>query len=180
MAMRVPLPGSSETLNFETADARADGRRRMVCLSRDLVVIARQREGVRMRIALRPHAFQGALLRVAVLADGAFRYEVSLAHRDPEFDVAVASCQDRRDAEAAWKSLARFVDAPALVEREAGRYEEVFVPRRAAGIVHARRRGRGVGARRPRFLARRKIGRGELAVAVSKERELFGAWREGV
>ncbi len=178
--MRVPLPGCSETLQFEAADARADGRRRTVSLSRDLVVIARQREGVRMRIALRPDAFRGVLLRLAALEDGAFQYEVSLAHRDPEFDVALAASADLRDAQTAWKSLARFIDAPALVEREAGRYEEVFVSRPVEGIVHPRRRARGVGARRPRFLARRKVGRPEQAVPVARTRELFGAWREGV
>jgi hypothetical protein len=167
-------------LKFEATDARADGRRRMVSLSRDLVIIARQREGVFMRIALRPHAFRGVLLRLAALEDGVFQYEVSLAHRDPEFNVTLGSCADLREAEAAWKSWARFVDAPALVERVEGACEEVFIPGRAKPTVHPRRRARGVGARRPRFLARRKMGRAELAVAVGKERELFGAWREGL
>lgn len=178
--MRAPQPGSPETLKFEAVDARADGRRRMVSLSRDLVVIARKREGVFMRIALRPHAFRGVLLRLAALEDGVFQYEVSLAHRDPEFDVALASCADQREAEAAWKSWARFVGAPALVERAEGTCEEVFIPGRAKPGFHTRRRPRGVGARRPRFLARRKMGRAELAVAVGRVRELFGAWREGV
>jgi len=178
--MQAPRPGSPETLNFEAADARADGRRRTVTLSRDLVIIARRREGVLMRIALKPRAFRGVLLRAVALEAGVFQYQVSLEHRDTEFNVILACCEGVAEAETAWRSWARFVGAPALVEREEGRYEEVFVAGRLQIETYPRRRGRGVGARRPRFLARRKMGRPELAVPVTRERELFGAWRDGV
>jgi hypothetical protein len=167
-------------LNFEAADVRADGRRRTISLSRDLVVIARSREGVSMRIALRPRAFRGVLLRAVAGEAGGFAYEVSLEHRDAELNVILASCEGVTEAEAAWRSWARFVGAPALVEREEGRYDEVFVAGRMKLDTHPRRRARGVGARRPRFLARRKIGRKDLAVPVGQARELFGAWRDGV
>jgi hypothetical protein len=178
--MQAPRPGSPETLNFEAADARADGRRRTVSLSRDLVIIARRREGVLMRIALRPRAFRGVLLRVVALEAGVFQYQISLEHRDTELNVVLASCDSVSEAEAAWRSWARFVGAPALVEREEGRYDEVFVAGRMQVETYPRRRGRGVGARRPRFLARRKTGRKELMAPLTRERELFGAWREGV
>jgi hypothetical protein len=178
--MHAPRPGSPETLNFEAADARADGRRRTVSLSRDLVVIARRREGVLMRIALRPRAFRGVLLRVVAAEEDVFVYQVSLEHRDAELNVLLASCKSVAEAEAAWRSWARFVGAPALVEREEGRFEEVFVAGRIPLETHPRRRARGVGARRPRFLARRKVGRRDLMISVETTRELFGAWREGV
>ena len=178
--MQAPRPGSPETLNFEAADARADGRRRQVSLSRDLVVIARQREGVFMRIALRPRAFRGVVLRLTALDAGVFHYQVTLEHRDTEFNVLLASCASVAEAETAWRSWARFVGAPALVEREEGRFEEVRVAGGMRIDTYPRRRARGVGARRPRFLARRKMGRPEQAVPVARERVLFGGWREGV
>ena len=178
--MQAPRPGSPETLSFEATDARADGRRRTVSLSRDLIIIARRREGVLMRIALRPRAFRGVLLRAVALEPGGFQFQVSLEHRDVEFNVVLASCDSVAEAETAWRAWARFVGAPALVEREEGRYEEVFVSGRIQAETHPRRRGRGVGARRPRFLARRKMGRKELVVAVASQRELSGAWRDGV
>jgi hypothetical protein len=180
--MQAPKPGSSETLRLEAADARADGRRRTISISGDLVVIARHRDGVYMRIALPPEAFRGVLLRLVGLDDGEFRYEALLAHSDPELSVALAASTDRRETEESWKSWAHFLGAPALVEREGGAEEEVFIPGRPASTDFApQRRNSGVGARRPRFLARRQVGappagrQSETAV-----RELFGAWSDGV
>ncbi len=156
--MQAPKPGSDETFKFEAVDARADGLSRTVSLSRDLVVIKRRREGVLMRIALAPRAFLGVLLRLAAFADGAFRYEVKLAHRDPEFGVTLFAGEDRGEADAAWRSWACFVGAPALVERDEGLYDEVAIPGRPRARGLARRRAHGVGTRRPRFLTRRKVG----------------------
>jgi hypothetical protein len=178
--MQAPRPDSGETFRWEAADARADGCRRTVSLSRDLVVIARRREGVLMRIALKPRAFLGVLLSLAGFDGAAFRYEVKLAHRDPEFSVTLYGGADRAEADAAWKSWARFIGAPALVEREEGRFDEVAIAGRPRAAGLPRRRARGVGARRPRFLARRRMGDRALATPVEGGRELFGAWREGV
>lgn len=173
--MQAPRPESGETFRMEAADARADGCRRTVSLSRDLVVIARRREGVLMRIALEPRAYLGVLLRLAGFEGGEFRYEVKLAHRDPEFSVILYAGAERGEADAAWKSWARFVGAPALVEREEGRFDEIAISGRPRAAGLPRRRARGVGARRPRFLARRKMGDSSLALRVQSESELFGA-----
>jgi hypothetical protein len=171
---------TGETLRFEAIDARADGQRRTVSLSRDMVVIARRREGVLMRIALAPRAFLGVLLRLVGLQDGAFRFEVRLAHRDPELGVTLFAGDDRAEAHRAWKRFARFVGAPALIERAEGEVEEVAIPGRPRPVGLPRRRARGVGPRRPRFLARRRVGDPALAVPVARGRELFGAWRDGL
>lgn len=170
----------TETVRFEAPDARADGQRRTVSLSRDVVVIARRRQGVLMRIALAPQAFLGVLMRLVGLQEGAFRYEVRLAHRDPDLGVTLFSGDDRGDADRAWRGFARFIGAPALVERAEGELQEIVIAGRPRPGNLPRRRAHGVGARRPRFLARRRVGDPALAIAVERERELFGAWRDGV
>lgn len=175
--MLAPAPGSQETLKWEAPDARADGRKRTVSLTRDLIVIARQRQGVSMRIALRPQAYAGVLLRFARTDGGGFGYEVSLLHRDPDLAVALARFDDEAEALRAWKAWARFVGAPALVERVAGEYQRAQIGAAPSGPFGHRRVG-GVGARRPRFLAARKLGRRDCAVKVERERELFGGWRD--
>jgi len=175
--MLAPAPGSPETLQWEAPDARADGRKRTVSLTRDLIVIARRREGVSMRIALRPAAYTGVLLRFTGLDGGGFGYEVSLLHPDPDLAVPLAGYDDEAEALRAWKAWARFVGASALVERVEGEYERADIGGAPCGPF-PRRRGQGVGARRARFLANRKLGRRECGLKVERERELFAGWRD--
>ena len=163
----------NETFQLEAADPRADGRLRHVMLSRDLIVISRRREGVAMRITLKPRAYRGVLLRLTGCEAGRLAYEVSLEHADPDLSVALAHSDDEFEARRAWREWARFVAAPALVERVEGQYETVNLGR-AAG---PERRRRGVGARRPRFLARRKVGSSQLGGRCERTAELFGGWR---
>ncbi len=175
MTVLAPNPGSRAPLRLEAPDPRADERRRVVLVTRESVVIARSVAGVFMRIALAPSAFQGVLLRVAGLDSSGFRYEVTLAHRDPDFAISLACSSCKAEAEAAWELWARFLQLPGLVERVEGEYETA---RPMVGGVIAltpgrRRRGSAVRARRARFLARRKTGRLELARPVERERELF-------
>ena len=177
--MLAPAPGSRETLKLEAVDLRADGRRRTVSVSAEGVVISRQREGVAMRIALRLQAFHGVLLRLTSFEEGGYGYEVQLVHADPDLSVALLRSFDESEAHRAWRSWVRYVGARALVERVVGEYEEVYLGAQRVGAFE-RRRGRGVGPRRPRFLARRKPGRAELAKVLDGACELFGAWREGV
>ncbi len=175
-----PSPVRGETFRWEAADARADGQRRTVSVSPDLVVISRRRQGMLMRIALEPSAYQGVALSVENERDGEPLYEVKLLHRDADFSVPLYSGADRQDADAAWKGWARFVRAPALIERAKGRLEEVALAGRPRPASWPRRRLRGVGARRPRFLVRRKVGEAGLTARVDAARELFGAFRDGL
>jgi len=171
-----PTPNSGAARRFEASDERADGRRRVVTVAPDRIVIARSVAGVFMRIRLRPRAYSGILLRLASLDETGFRYEVRLTHRDPDFGVLLSEVSDEGEAEAAWRLWARFLDLPTLVERTEGILEPER-PMIGAVVAHqpgARRRGRGLRWRRARFLTRRKVGRPELCVAVPRERELFG------
>ena len=174
-----PLPGSRGTRRLEVSDSRADERRRVVLVARDRVVIARSVAGVFMRILLTPSAYRGILLRLASLDDVGFHYEIHLAHHDPDFDVLLARFDDEREANVEWDLWSRFLELPTLVERVEGAWE---LARPINGEVGAskprpRRRGRGMGSRRARFLTRRKVGRPELCVRLAPGRELFGGWR---
>lgn len=173
-----PSAVHGETFRFEATDARADGQRRTVSVSPDLIVISRRRQGMLMRIALEPRAFLGVALSVVEMRGTAPLYEVKLLHRDADFSVPLYSGADKLKADAAWKGWARFVGAPALIERAEGRLEEV-ANGRSRPPSWPRRRPRGVGARRPRFLVRRKVGHGGGARVIC-EHELFGAFRDGL
>lgn len=181
MSSLAPCLGSRAARRIEAPDARADGRRRTVLLSRERVEIARSVDGVFMRIALKPGAYRGVLLRVAGLDEAGFRYEIHLIHQDPEFNVALAQSYDQSEAQTAWSRWARFVGLPTLAERIEGIYEPArpTAPSPRPGEADRRRRRRGVGARRPRFLTRRKVGRPDDCVHVAFERELFPGWRPG-
>ena len=167
---------------IEAADARADGRRRVVIVEPDRIAIARSVAGVFMRISLAPSAFRGVLLRLVRFDDAGFHYEIHLLHRDPDLGVHLAETVDQAAAEAAWRRWAQHFHLPALVERVEGAVE----PERAAvGAEEARapmlrRRGRGLRLRRVRFLTRRKVGRPELCISVARERELFAGARPGI
>ncbi len=179
MSNLAPSPGSRAARRIEAPDARADERRRVVLLSRERVVIARSVGGVFMQIALRPGAYSGVALRIAELDGQGFRYEVHLIHRDAEFNVALAHSYDQAEAQAAWRQWARFVRLPTLAERAEGVYEPArpTIPGAPTPEPDRRRRRRGVGARRARFLIRRKVGRPEICAPVARERVLFPGWR---
>lgn len=179
MFQLAPNPGSRAARRIEEPDARADERRRVVLLSRERVEIARSVDGVFMRIALRPDAYAGVSLSIAGLDKSGFRYEVRLIHRDPDFNVLLARSYNNDEAQAAWSGWARFVGLPTLAERIEGVYEPARPMAPSARPVgpDLRRRRRGVGARRPRFLTRRKIGRPSACAPVVSERELFPGWR---
>ena len=143
------------------------------------MVIARSVQGVFMRIALKARAYRGVVLRLADLDDDGFHYEVDLAHRDPDFGVALARSTDDAEARVAWGHWARFFELPMLVERAEGVYETewpMLGEIRCAG-PGLRRSGRGLLKRRARFLTRRKVGRPELCEIVAADGELFGGWR---
>jgi len=173
------MPGARAARRLEAPDSRADERRRVVLVARDRVVIARSVAGVFMQILLTPSAYRGILLRLVSLDDAGFHYEIHLAHQDPDFGVLLGQSDDEAEAHAEWDLWSRFLDLPTLVERVEGAYEAArpMIGEVVAGEPGPRRRGRGLGSRRARFLTRRKVGRPELCVRVESERELFGGWR---
>jgi hypothetical protein len=148
----------------------------VVMVARERIVIARSVGGVFMRIALKPRDYRGVLLSLTGLDGAGFRYEIRLAHSDPDFGVLLAELHDRNEAEAAWRDWARYLGLPELVERIEGVVEDAR-PKLGALVVGKpglRRRGRALRSRRARFLTRRKIGRAELCVRIAAEpHELF-------
>jgi uncharacterized protein DUF6101 len=171
---RAPRPGVAGTRRLEAPDARADGRRRVIVLGRDGVVIARSIGGAFMTIGLRPDAFQGVVLRMRGLTEGGFQYQIELRHRDPDLCVTLCEADDDREIEAEWRLWAKFLGVPTLVEREAGRADPDRPRLGAVAIapIGPRRRGRTITARRPRFLTRRKTGAPAKA-PPSRGREIF-------
>jgi hypothetical protein len=175
-----PKPGIAEPRRIEVSDPRADDRRRVVLLARDRVVIARSVAGIFMQIAMTPHAYRGVVLRLNALKEGVFHYEIRLAHRDADLSVTLFEASDDSEIRAEWRLWARFLGLPALVEREEGCAEpDVGEGAIAAGRSRARRRGKTITSRRPRFLTRRKTGRLDGARLLPAPREIFPGSKDG-
>jgi hypothetical protein len=157
----VGLPAEHlSSFRIETADPRADNRRRVIEVARDAVAIRRKVQGMAMTIRVASCAYRGVALRIAGLDDGRFHYEVRLLHADPDLSVSLADGHDQRAIEKEWRRWVRFLRAPALVGRAHG--EDVEVNIDATDLARrqpsGRRRGRATTMRRPRFLTRRKTG----------------------
>ena len=175
-ALRAPRPGFAGPRRIEACDPRADGRRRVVLLARDRVVIARSVAGVFMHIAMTPNAYRGVVLRLNALRDNVFHYEIRLAHRDPDLCATLQEASDDSEIQADWRLWARYLGLPTLVEREGGRAEPEAAHMGAVALAHtlARRRGKTITGRRPRFLARRKTGRTDPdRASLAGAREIF-------
>jgi hypothetical protein len=180
-ATPAPKPGVAEPRRIEVSDPRADERRRVVLLARDRVVIARSVAGVFMHIAMPPNAYHGVVLRLGALREGGFHYEIRLAHRDPDLSVTLHEASDDSEIRAEWRLWARFLGLPALVEREEGRAEpeSAHLGEIAIANVRARRRGKTINSRRPRFLTRRKTGRLDRNCRLPADlREIFPGSKE--
>jgi hypothetical protein len=162
---------------FAAPDPRADGRRRMVRLDSENVLINRVVAGVSMNVTVATRAYKGVMLRIASAREDGFSYEIRLVHSDPDLCVALAHAEDDLDVQAEWRLWARVLGLPALVERVEGREEadRPLLGRVAVQPAAPRRRGKAITGRRARFLLRRKLGRPELCAPVSEApRELFG------
>jgi hypothetical protein len=180
-APRAPRPGVAEPRRIETCDPRADGRRRVVLLARDRVVIARSVAGVFMHIAMTPNAYRGVVLRLSALRDDGFHYEIRLAHRDPDLCVTLHEASDDSEIQAEWRLWAKFLGLPTLVEREEGSAEPegAHLGEIAIARIQARRRGKTITSRRPRFLTRRKTGRADpRRASLAGAREIFPGSKE--
>jgi len=172
----IPLVSPGAPRSYEARDPRADGQRREIEISRERVVIRRGVGGVPMTIRLPTRDFRGVSLRLS--EDGAgYSYELALAHRDADLTVLLARAEDDTDIIAEWRAWARYFGLPTLVERRLG-HDEPERPMLGGVLVRQvapRRRGKWMTARRPRFLARRKLGDPARAVRVEKTREIFPA-----
>ena len=173
--MTNPLPAPCGERRYEMRDARADGQRRAIDISRERVVIKRGIGGVPMTIKLATSSFRGVSLRLRQSENEGFAFELALVHRDADLSVTLERADEEEAILDQWGAWAEYFGLPTLVERELGIDEP---HRRMIGQVVAsdaapRRRGGWIAARRPRFLARRKPGAAGHATMVEKSREMF-------
>jgi hypothetical protein len=164
----IPVPCPNRRLRIEADDPRADNRRRVIDVAREAVIIHRSVAGVTMTIRAPSTAYRGVALRPAKLSGDGARWEVRLEHRDPDLSVLLAEGEDQAVIEGRWRDWAHFFRLPALVERidaatQAASLEVAGIARRRPC---ARRGGKASTARRPRFLARRKVGLPLFAATV--------------
>lgn len=102
--------------------------------------------------------FTGLLLRRS--GEG---YEIMLCHSEPGLSQRVETVDDDVDIIALWRGIGRKLNLPLLAEASGG--EIVQIEPIPALQAAPRRLGSPLSARRPRFLARRQIGRALVAIA---------------
>jgi hypothetical protein len=125
-------------LSFSAYDTRADGGVRQVELHRERVVLHRAISGMRMAVNVLVSDFLGVALRETDDAQ-----MLVLAHRDPSLTIPLCISADRDEIADAWEMWSETFALPQLQD---------------VGVEPAprRRRRNAIGARRPRFLMRRK------------------------
>ena len=164
-------------LRFFTRDARADGGTRLVELHRQRVIVRRAVAGMTMAVNLPVHAFLGVALHVRTpRTTQPGEVAVVLEHRDPSLSLPLYVATDAVDIVAEWHSWAQVLGLPLLVADPDGALREAFPqigPLRVSEPLNRRRRRGAVRQRRPRFLVRRKPGRGGKLLVHCGEREII-------
>lgn len=116
--------------------------------------------GVPAIIALPAKAFRGVAARALEDEDGNVTVTLELLHNDPALSVPLLVACDLDDVAADWRAWAEAYCLPMLLIEADGiartLEESLGAVRRAP--VRERRQGKAANARRPRFLARRKVG----------------------
>jgi len=143
-------------VRYRTGDAGADERERIIEISRDRVVIQRAVRGIPMKVTTKVSEFIGVAIRIVPPRknfDGAIA--VTLEHRDPGLSVPLFIAADGKEISVEWRTWARVLGLPALVEDAEGELRNPFESfGRVIKIKQWRRRqGRGF------MLARRGVGR---------------------
>lgn len=137
------------------------------------VVVRRRLEmsGVPAIIALPAKAFRGVAARAIEDDEGNVTVTLELLHNDPMLSVPLLVAHDLDDVAADWRAWADAYRLPMLLIEADGvarTLEESLGAVRKAP-VRERRQGRASSARRPRFLARRKVGALGVRLVVDGE-----------
>src|SRR5215813_12837612 len=100
-------------VRFAVGDRAADGRVRVVELSRDHVVLRRAVRGIKMAIKVRTAAYLGVAIRIEPPREGEDgAVAVVLEHRDPGLSLPLYRAADGTDIVAEWQSWARALHLP--------------------------------------------------------------------
>jgi Family of unknown function (DUF6101) len=165
-------------VRFEAADDFADGRRRVIDLHRERVVVRRCVRGMRMAVNLPVAAFRGVAIRLHGDADRPpTDIAVVLEHGDPALSLPLFTSTVTDDIVAEWQSWGRVLGLPLLLVERDGSVREPFA-RLGAVLVQAptwrRRRRSAIARRRPRLLRRRQTGPHSAPSAIHRgEREII-------
>jgi hypothetical protein len=163
-------------VRFEAADASADGRRCVVDLHRERVVL-------NVPVA----AFRGVAIRLTGISNPGTSDQsnadswpagiaVVLEHADPALSVPLFSSREADDIVAEWQSWGRVLGLPLLVAEGDGTMREPFARLGALRIeppTWRRRRRSAIAKRRPSRLLRRQPGKLPAAPVVHREREII-------
>ena len=151
-------------VRFEAADEAADGRRRVVDLHRERVVLRRSVRGMRMALNMPVAAFRGVAIRLSgATAENSTPTSIAvvLEHQDPALSLALFSSPEADDIVAEWQSWGRVLGLPLLVAESDGKLREPFARLGALRIeapTWRRRRRSAIAKRRPSRLLRRRPG----------------------
>lgn len=123
-------------------------------------------------VALPACAFQGVAARAIEDDEGNVTVTLELHHADPMLSVPLLVAQDLEDVAGDWRAWADAYRLPMLLIESDGvarTLEESLTTatRKAASL--ARRQGRPTHTRRPRFLARRRIGQLGVRLVIDGE-----------
>jgi hypothetical protein len=169
-------------VRFEAADAAADGRRRIVDLHRERVVLRRTLGGMRMALNMPIAAFRGVAIRLerhAGVAAGTAPASIAvvLEHKDPALSLPLFSSAEADDIVAEWQSWGRVLGLPLLIAEADGSLREPFARMgrlRIEAPSLRRRRRTAIARRRPSRLLRRRPGQLPETPAVHRgEREII-------
>jgi hypothetical protein len=167
-------------VRFEAADDAADGRRRVVDLHRERVVLRRSVRGMRMALNMPVAAFRGVAIRLSgATAENSTPTSIAvvLEHQDPALSLALFSSPEADDIVAEWQSWGRVLGLPLLVAEGDGNLREPFARLGALRIEapsFRRRRRTAIARRRPSRLLRRRPGKlPETPVVHRGEREII-------
>jgi hypothetical protein len=165
-------------VRFETADEAADGRRRVIDLHRERVVVRRAVRGMRMALNMPVAAFRGIAIRLNTTTDASLRaVTVMLEHTDPALSLPLFSSSAGDDVLAEWQSWGRVLGLPLLVAESDGSLREPFARVGALRVempTWRRRRRSTIARRRPKIFLRRRAGVAPPAPHVHRgEREII-------
>ncbi len=150
-------------VRFEAADEAADGRRRVIDLHRERVVVRRSVRGMRMALNMPVSAFRGVAIRLNENhLQPPTAIDIVLEHGDPALSLPLFSSNTADDIVAEWQAWGRVLGLPLLVTERDGSLREPFArigALRVEAPTWRRRRRNAVARRRPSIRWRRRAGR---------------------